>query len=254
LTGHITTETKGNVLVIRMNRLDKKNAITAAMYAEMAAGLDEAFDTEDVRAALLVGCPGVFTSGNDIGDFARIAMTGERSSMAVFDFLERMIMAKKPVVAGVDGLAIGIGTTMLMHCDHVIASSRSVFKTPFVDLGLVPEAGSSLLAPRLMGYHKAFSLLAMGEDFSAEEAHSAGLVNHMVSENDLEDRALEAAASLAAKPKQALEITRSLIRGDRSDILARMREEAEIWSDRLQSDEAKAAFMAFMSKSVKKPG
>ncbi|MEM9280007.1 MAG: enoyl-CoA hydratase-related protein, partial [Pseudomonadota bacterium] len=130
---HILAHANDGVMTIRMNRPDKKNAITGDMYARMAAALDEANDSDDVNAILFLGTPGAFSSGNDIADFMKVAMTGERSSMAVFDFLERIIMAPKPMVAGVDGLAIGVGTTMLLHCDYVVASGNSRFKTPCVD-------------------------------------------------------------------------------------------------------------------------
>ena len=254
MSDHIVTAISQGVMTIRMNRPEKKNAITGAMYAAMAAGLDEAFQNPEVRAILILGGPGAFSSGNDIADFLQIAMTGERSSMAVFDFLERMITASKTVVAGVDGLAIGIGTTMLMHCDYVVASDSSLFKTPFVDLGLVPEAGSSLIAPMLGSHHQAFSLLAMGDGLSAEDAQRTGFVTKIVPSAELETAAFDAAQALASKPPQALELTRNLIRGDRSAILERMREEAVLFGERLESDEAKAAFTAFMSKGMKKAG
>ncbi len=231
-----------------MNRPDKKNALTADMYQALADALDEAAQTSSIRATLILGVPGAFTAGNDIGDFLKTAMSGNRGSNAVFDFLERLIMAKKPVVAGVDGLAIGVGVTMLMHCDHVVASLGSTFRTPFVDLGLLPEAGSSLIAPRIMGHHRAFALLAMGETFSASDAHAAGLVNKVVPPTELEEAAQIAARAIAAKPAEALAISRDLIRGDRSDVLARMREEAVLWEARLTSDEARQAFMAFMQR------
>jgi enoyl-CoA hydratase/carnithine racemase len=236
------------VLSIRMNRPEKKNALTAAMYQALADALDEAATSDAIRATLILGVPGAFTAGNDIGDFLKTAMSGNRDSNAVFDFLERIIMAAKPVVAGVDGLAIGVGVTMLMHCDHVVASLGSSFKTPFVDLGLLPEAGSSLIAPRIMGHSRAFALLAMGETFSATDAHAAGLVNKVVAPAELEDHARAAAKAIAARPAEAMAISRRLIRGDRSDVLARMREEAVLWEARLKSDEAKQAFMAFMNR------
>jgi enoyl-CoA hydratase/carnithine racemase len=249
VNNHIEAASSDGVQTIRFNRPDKKNAITAQMYQALADAIDTANGDDNIRCILFLGQPGAFTAGNDIADFAQIAMSGgKRSSMAVFEFLERMIMAKKPMVAGVDGLAIGVGTTMLMHCDHVIASTVASFRTPFVDLGLIPEAGSSLFAPRLMGHHKAFWLLAMGAKFSSDQAKEAGFVNQIFRSEELETRAIEIAQSIAAKPPVALEISRKLIRGDRSDILARMREEAEIFGQRLQSDEAKQAFMAFMSR------
>lgn len=244
----IQTGISDGVMTIRMNRPEKKNAITGDMYARMAAGLDEAFADETVKCVLFKGSPGAFSAGNDIADFAKVAMTGQRDSMAVFDFLERIIMASKPMVAAVDGLAIGVGTTMLLHCDYVISSDRSVFKTPFVDLGLVPEAGSSLITPSITGHHRAFALLAMGEAFDSASAKDAGFINQITSVDQLETTGNEIAASIAAKPAEALKISRDLIRGDRSPILKRMQEEAVLFGQRLESDEAKQAFMAFMSK------
>lgn len=238
----------GAVQIVRMNRPDKKNALTAAMYQALADALDETASDPALHVTLLLGVPGAFTAGNDIGDFLKVAMSGSRDSNAVFNFLERLIVAKKPVVAGVDGLAIGVGVTLLMHCDHVVASSRSTFKTPFVDLGLLPEAGSSLIAPRIMGHHRAFAMLAMGETFTAEAAREAGLVNKLVADGDLDQAALAAAAVIAAKPAEAMAISRDLIRGNRADILARMKEEAVLWEARLKSDEARQAFMAFMAR------
>ncbi|MGI9352594.1 MAG: crotonase/enoyl-CoA hydratase family protein [Rhizobiaceae bacterium] len=251
---HILAHASDGVMTIRMNRPDKKNAITGDMYARMAASLDEAYGSDDVNVILILGTPGAFSSGNDIADFMQITMSGERSSMAVFDFLERLIMAPKPLVAGVDGLAIGVGTTMLMHCDYVIASGNSHFKTPFVNLGLVPEAGSSLIAPQLMGHHKAFALLGLGESLNAGEANVAGFVNQVVNQEILEESAKAMAADVASKPQQALRLSRDLIRGDRSAILERMREEAVLFGERLESEEAKQAFMAFMAKGQKKAG
>ena len=248
---NILVSTDAGVMTIRINRLEKKNALTGEMYAKMATSLNEAYADDAVNSILILGGVGAFTAGNDIADFLAVAMTGERSSMAVFDFLESMIMAQKPVVAGVDGLAIGVGTTMLLHCDYVIASQNAFFKTPFVDLGLVPEAGSSLLAPALMSHHKAFSLLAMGDTFSADEAKDAGFVTRIVDAASLEDEAVGVAHALAQKPREALKLTRNLVRGDRSAILARMREEAVLFGERLESDEAKTAFMSFMNKGKK---
>ena len=251
---HIEVAAGSGVLTVRINRPDKKNALTSSMYGALAEALDKAAEDEAIRATLILGVPGAFSSGNDIGDFLQVAMSGQRGSMAVFDFLERIIMARKPVVAGVDGLAIGVGVTMLMHCDHVVTSTSSTFKTPFVDLGLLPEAGSSLIGPQIMGHHRAFAMLAMGETFSADEAREAGLVNRVVAQEKLEVTAMAAAAVIAAKPPIALAQSRELIRGDRSPVLTRMREEAKLWEARLASDEAKQAFMAFMSRGQKKAG
>jgi enoyl-CoA hydratase/carnithine racemase len=248
LENHIRADADKGVLTIRIDRPEKKNALTGAMYAALAAALDRAFADDAIRAVLLFGRPGVFTAGNDIGDFLAAATSGMRGSTAVFDFLERIILAQKPLVAGVDGLAIGVGTTMLFHCDHVVASETSTFRTPFVDLGILPEAGSSLIGPRIMGHHRAFALLAMGDALNAAEARDAGFVNRVVAASGLEETALATARSIAAKPPQAMAEARALLRGDRSDVLARMRKEAEMYKARLASSEAKAAFMAFMQK------
>lgn len=250
----IQTSIADGVMTIRMNRPDKKNALTGDMYSRMSAGLDEANANNDVHAILILGSTGAFSSGNDIGDFMQVAMSGERENMSVFGFLERIIQAPKPIVAGVDGLAIGIGTTMLLHCDYVVASDTSLFKTPFVDLGLVPEAGSSLIGPGMMGYHKAFSLLGMGESFSSQDAKEAGFVTKITSSDELEAAANQAAQNIASKPQQALKLSRDLLRGDRADVLARMREEAVLFGERLESEEAKQAFMSFMQKGAKKAG
>lgn len=252
MTNPIEISAADHVQTIRMNRPDKKNAITGAMYKDMAAAVNAAKSDSNIRATLFLGVPGAFSAGNDINDFMQVAMTGKRGSMDVFDFLEAIIMSEKPLIAGVDGLAIGIGTTMLMHCDYIIASDQSAFSTPFVDLGLVPEAGSSLIAPRIMGHQKAFELLAMGAKWSADEANGAGLVNKVTDSAALEQEAYAIAGALASKPPEALAISRKLIRGDRSDVLERMKEEAVLFGERLTSDEAKAAFMAFMSKGQKK--
>ncbi|GIL02393.1 MAG: enoyl-CoA hydratase [Alphaproteobacteria bacterium] len=249
---HVLTSAERGVLTVRINRPEKKNALTAAMYAALANALDKAAAHKDIRVTLILGVPGTFCAGNDIADFLQVSMSNAPGSNAVFDFLERIIMAAKPVVAGVDGVAIGVGTTMLMHCDHVVASEASVFRTPFVDLGIVPEAGSSLLGPRLMGHHRAFALLAMGEPLSAAEALAAGFVSHVVPVAELEERARAAAQAIAAKPPEALEISRRLIRGDRTDVLHRMREEATLFAERLKSEEARAAFMAFMNRGAGK--
>jgi len=250
----IQTSIANGVMTIRMNRPDKKNALTGDMYSRMSAGLDEANSNDDVNAILILGTPGAFSAGNDIADFMQVAMSGKRENMSVFGFLERIIQAPKPLIAGVDGLAIGIGTTMLMHCDYVVASDSSMFKTPFVDLGLVPEAGSSLIGPEIMGYHKAFALLGMGENFSSQDAKETGFVTRVTSSDELETMATKAAESIASKPQQALKLSRDLLRGDRSEILKRMREEAILFGERLESEEAKQAFMAFMQKGSKKAG
>lgn len=237
----------GAVQIIRINRPDKKNALTRAMYAAMSKALIEGDADEDVRVHLVLGVPGVFSSGNDVGDFMAVATGGEQGRDGL-DFLEVLARTQKPIVSGVDGIAVGIGTTINLHCDLTIATARTQFHTPFVDLGLLPEAGSSLLGPAVLGYQRAFALLALGEPLPAERALAAGLIYAVVAEDELEAAALAAAQRIAAKPPQALKIARDLMLGDRDVLVARIREEGEHFRTRLVSDEARNAFMAFMNR------
>lgn len=235
------------VEVIRLNRPAKKNAITRAMYARMAQALNAAASDGAVRATAFLGTEGCFSAGNDMADFMAFAMGGTMGG-EVLDFLRALAGAQKPLVSGVDGLAIGVGTTLHLHCDLTIASSRSMFRTPFVDLALVPEAASSLLVPRIAGHQRAFALLAAGEPFTAAQALEAGLIWKIADAEAIETQALTLAAGLAAKPPEALRIARQLIRGDRADVLARIDEEARHFSAQLKSAEARAAFEAFMRR------
>ena len=196
---------------------------------------------------MFFGTEGCFSAGNDIGDFLAAAMGGSMGQDLI-DFLYALAKAEKPLVSGVDGLAIGIGTTLNLHCDLTIASDRSQFRTPFVDLALVPEAGSSLIVPRIMGQQRAFAMLAAGEAFSAEDARLAGLIWKVTTAEQVEHQTLSAAAKLAAKPPEALKIARDLIRGPREEIIARIDEEARHFAARLKTAEARAAFEAFMRR------
>lgn len=241
----IETSVDAGVLTIRMNRPDKKNAITQAMYRTMADAIAGASDDDAIAAVLICGAPGTFTAGNDIKDFMAVAMSGTPPRDA-YDFLIAIATAKKPLVAAVDGIAIGIGTTILMHCDLAYATPGSIFRTPFLDLGVTPEAGSSLIAPKIMGDQRAFALLALGETFDAEAARQAGLVYAVA--DDAEAVALDAARRLAKKPPEALRIARDLLRGSQDEIVARIDREIGHFTERLSSNEAKAAFMAFMSR------
>ena len=247
MSDHIVIERQDAVQIIRMNRPDKKNAITRAMYGEMAAALKAGDADSAVRVHVFLGVPGAFSAGNDLADFMAIA-TGGEGGTEVWDFLAALALVEKPIVSGVDGIAVGIGTTINLHCDLTFATPRTTFRTPFVDLGLVPEAGSSLLAPRVLGQQGAFALLGLGEGFSAERALAAGLIYKVVSEDELEAAALAAAREIAAKPPEALKIARDLMRGDRSELVARIREEGEHFRARLKSDEARAALTAFMTR------
>jgi enoyl-CoA hydratase/carnithine racemase len=247
VTEHIVIERKGAVQTIRMNRPEKKNAITRAMYAAMSKALRDGDADPAVRCHVFLGVPGAFSAGNDLADFMVVA-TGGEGGEEVWDFLIALAESRKPLLSGVDGIAVGIGTTINLHCDLTYATSRTVFRTPFVDLGLVPEAGSSLIAPALMGRQQAFALLGLGEGFSAERAKALGLIYEIAEEAALEDTVLAAAEQVAAKPPGALKIARDLMRGPREELIARINEESALFKERLKSDEARTALIAFMSR------
>ena len=252
MTSEIAVSRAGGVQVIRIQRPDKKNALTSAMYAAMSTALSDGEARSDVAVHMFTGSNGVFSAGNDITDFVTRASAGARAGQGlggpVLDFIRLLPRLTKPMVAAVDGLAIGIGTTMLLHCDLVYASPTARFQTPFLDLGIVPEAASSLLTPRIMGPQRAFELLVLGEAFSAERAQQAGFVNAVVPAVELEATALKAAARLAAKPPSALAMSRRLLRGDTTDVCRRVDEEAVLFAERLASPEAREAFAAFLEK------
>ena len=247
MSEHILVERSGPVQVIRMNRPDKKNALTRAMYRAMAAALIEGAADPAIRVHVFLGVSGAFSAGNDLNDFMAVA-TGGEGGMEVWDFLLALAGSQKPVVSGVDGIAVGIGATLNLHCDLTFATPRTLFRTPFVDLGLVPEAGSSLLAPAILGRQQAFALLGLGEGFTAERAKEAGLIYAVVEEDRLEPAVMEAASVIAAKPPEALKISRGLMLGSREALLTRMREERDLFQKRLKSDEARAALVAFMTR------
>ncbi|MBB3659495.1 enoyl-CoA hydratase/carnithine racemase [Rhizobium sp. BK650] len=235
------------VQIIRFNRPEKKNAFTRDMYRTMTDALNGANGDAGIRVTVFLGTDGSFSAGNDIGDFLAAAQGGGMGHELV-DFLYALANAEKPLVSGVDGLAIGIGTTLNLHCDLTIASDRSQFRTPFVDLALVPEAASSLIVPRIMGHQRAFAMLAAGEGFTAEDARQAGLIWKVTAPDEVEIQALAAAANLAAKPPEAMKIARDLLRGPRQEIIARIDEEARHFAARLKTAEARAAFEAFLRR------
>lgn len=247
MTDHIEITRDCGVQVLRINRPDKRNAITSDMYGVLARALADGDADPSVRVHLIAGQPGAFTAGNDIKDFMTYAQGGGLGT-DVIDFLKRLALAEKPIVACVNGLAIGVGTTLLFHCDLVFATPGAIFRTPFLDLGLVPEAASSLLAPQLMGHQRAFELLCLGTTFSGEDARRAGLVNRLVGADEVEEEAISAARALAAKPPAALKAARDLMRGPREAIAARIDEEAAMFAERLRSPEAMEAFSAFLEK------
>jgi enoyl-CoA hydratase/carnithine racemase len=248
MTDHIELTRRDGVLAIRMNRPDKKNALTAAMYGAMSKAMLEADGDASVGAILFLGLPGVFSAGNDLKDFAAFAMKGNLGE-DVLSFLRALAIAEKPLVAAVDGLAVGVGTTMLLHCDHVLVSDRAKLSTPFVNLALVPEAASSLLAPRIMGHARAFEMLVMGRPLGPDQAVAAGIANAVVPSDAIETAGLAAAAEIAARPREAVRLSRKLIKGDPDEVLKRIDEEALLFAQRLKSAEAQKAFQAFLSKA-----
>ncbi len=248
MSEHIEISRQNTVQIIRMNRPDKKNALNRDMYRAMADALNKGNSDDDIRCNLFLGLAEVFTAGNDIMDFMQAAQGSASLGDDVLAFLRAIITVEKPMLAGVDGLAIGVGTTMLLHCDLVLASPRARFKTPFLDLGLLPEAASTLLAPKMMGYKKSFELLAMGEEFSPQQATDTGLVSRVVDGENFEQEVIVTANRVASRPPEAMAISRRLMRGDRNIILARMEEEASMFGERMKSKEAQQAFMAFMSR------
>ena len=243
----IDTDQKGAILSIALNRPDRKNAITAAMYGALADALSKAAADESVRVALLHGKGGVFAAGNDLADFmASPARTGNEP---VFRFLRELAHFEKPLIAAVEGVAVGIGTTMLLHCDLVYAAPDASFALPFVNLALVPEAASTYLLPRIAGWQRAAEWLMLGEPFGPEEARAAGMVNAIVPSDRLMPTALAAAQKLAAKPQFALRQAKRLMKKDTYENIDRaMRDEARVFSQCLESPEAREAFAAFFEK------
>ena len=242
----VILSTAGGVLEIRLNRPEKKNALTGEMYQAMAAALDGANADASVRAVLLTGTGDAFTSGNDVGDFQKRANGGLESSAG--RFLPAIAGLQKPLIGAVNGMAIGVGTTMLMHCDLIVAASTARFMMPFTALGLVPEAASSLLVPRAIGHLRASALLLLGEGIDAETALAWGLVNKVVDGAALMETAREMAARLAALPAEAVRQTKALMKHATQDVPARMEAELTVFKQRLVSLEAKEAFAAFVEK------
>jgi enoyl-CoA hydratase/carnithine racemase len=237
----------GPVLRIRINRPDKKNALTADMYAAIADALTGAEADAGVRAVLIHGAGDAFTAGNDLQDF--LANAPRYADAPVFRFLNAISHAGKPLVAAVNGVAVGVGTTMLLHCDLVYAAEGTKFALPFVNLGLCPEAASSFLLPAIVGYQRAAELLLLGEPFDAQKAWQLGLVTEVVSADAVLERAAEAARKLADKPAASVRITRQLLKRHwMPTIEATLAEEIRHFGERLGSPEAREAFAAFLEK------
>jgi enoyl-CoA hydratase/carnithine racemase len=244
----ITSRREGDIQVLTFNRPAKMNALTREMYAGLATGLNEAAGDFGVRAVIITSEGDHFTAGNDISDFLANPPSDEDSDVA--KFLGSLLEFPKPLIAAVKGNAVGVGTTMLLHCDVVIASPTAKFSMPFASLGLVPEAGSSYLFPLLVGYQRAAKIFFTGESFDAESAREMGLVAEIAS--DPFSTALDLAKAIAANPPQAMINTKALLKASKHDAVAAvMKAEFELFSLALQSEEAMEAFMNFMAKKGK---
>jgi enoyl-CoA hydratase/carnithine racemase len=244
--GDVLVTQTGPVLEVLFNRPEKKNALTGAMYAAVVDAFRHADDDPSIRVVLLSGTGDTFTSGNDIKDFQTRAATNE--PMHASPFLAALASLATPLVAAVNGAAIGVGTTMLAHADLVIAARSARFAMPFTSLGLVPEAASSLLFPRLLGHQRASALLLLGDAMDAETAREWGFVNQVVADEALMTTARGIAARLAALPPAAVRQTKNLIKNGRRDVPGRIAEELVLFRERLRSPEAAEAFQAFVEK------
>ena len=241
----IRSQTADRIARIELARPDKKNALTAEMYAQLTAALDAAGKDPQVRVVLLHGSRECFTAGNDISDFLQ-RKPGESPVFGLFQVLPSL---EKPVVAAVGGPAVGIGTTLLLHCDFIIAAEDARFQLPFVPLGIVPEFGSTLLLPRLAGYQRAAKLLLLGQPFTAQEALEAGIITSITKKEVLFEEAEKISRMLAALPPESLKLTKRLMKqGQAPEVQARIAEEGRLFVERLASPEAKEAMSAFLEK------
>ena len=244
---HVIVNIAGPLMSLTMNRPEKKNALTNAMYGALADGLQRAHDDPAIRCILIRSEGDSFTAGNDLSDFAAMSAGTAPSERHVTRFLHALAMADKPIVAAVQGLAVGVGTTMLLHCDVVCVTDQARLTTPFVNLALVPEAASSLLLQARIGYARAFSMIALGEPVDGKTAVEWGLARYLVSADGLRAKALAVAHTLAEKPIGALRASKGLMR-DGAQLLQVMDSKSAVFAERLKSPEAAEAFRAFAEK------
>ena len=242
------TDLEGGVRLITLNRPEKKNALTGAMYDAMRAALVEADASEEIGAVVFAGQPGMFSAGNDLADFLGGAADGFSASPALA-FIRQLARTRTPMVAAIDGIAVGIGATLSLHCDLVYASPAARLRMPFVELGLVPEAASSYLLPLRVGRLKATELLLLSRPLDADEALALGLVNAVLPADMLLDQAIAQAAKLAALPPGALAASRALIRGDQAQVEAALEAEARAFDAQLRSPESQERLAAFLARS-----
>ena len=247
MSEHVIVNVAGPLMSLTINRPEKKNALTNAMYGALADGLQRAQDDPSIRCILIRSEGDSFTAGNDLSDFASISQGSAPTERHVTRFLHGLAMADKPIVAAVQGLAVGVGTTLLLHADVVVVTEQARLSTPFVNLALVPEAASSELLQARIGYARAFTMIAMGETIDGKTAVEWGLARYLVTAEALRAKALAVAHSLAEKPIGALRASKRLMR-DGAHIAQRMDHESSVFAERLKSPEAAEAFRAFAEK------
>ena len=248
MSDNIRTTLEGGVLTVTLDRPDKKNAITQAMYAALSEAMERARADDAVRAVLLRAEGDSFSAGNDIGDFIAIgSQTEQPFDMAVFRYLKALAELDKPLIAAVKGRAVGIGLTMLLHCDLVVVAEDALLSVPFVNLALAPEAASSLLLPAAIGHQRAFELFALGEAIDGRTALAWGLANRAVPTDQVETTAAELASRIAARAPNSIRKTKRLMR-DAEALWALMQREGEAFGSQMKSPEAMEAFMAFTQK------
>ncbi len=250
MTENIVVSDEEAVRIITMRRADKKNALTQAMYLTMSAAIDSAQANDAIRCLVIAGVPGAFTAGNDLEDFLKAGTAASDTARpnAAMTLLRSLANNTKPLIAAVDGVAVGIGTTMMFHCDYVIASTAAKFSTPFIKLGLVPEGASSLLMPRAIGHHRAFATLVMGRTVSAEDGQAAGFVNQVVAPDQIEAETRKVAREICALPAEAVAISRKLLKPPPEELLKRIEQESALFGERMRSKEAVTAFQSFLAR------
>jgi enoyl-CoA hydratase/carnithine racemase len=254
MTEHVIVGDEGAIRMITMRRPEKKNTLTQDMYLAMSDAIDSAQSNRAIRCLIVTGRSGVLTAGNDIGDYLQAAtekneVARPRNSVI---FLQSLVNNKKPIIAAVDGIAIGIGTTMVFHCDYVIASTTASFSSPFVQYGLVPEGATSLLVPSMIGHQRAFAMLIMGRSLSAEDAREAGFVNQVVPPGHAVIAAHKVARDICELPADAVAISRRLLKPPTEDLVRRTGEEDRFFGQRMRSPEAIEAFRNFFLRKRKK--
>ena len=255
MTEHVIVTDEDATRVITLRRPEKKNALTQDMYAAISHAIDTAQNDPAIRCLIITGGSGMFTSGNDLDDFLKAggASTNEARPMNAVTFLHSLARNTKPLIAAVDGIAIGVGATMMFHCDYVIASTAATFSTPFLQLGLVPEGASSLLVPLTMGHQRAFAMLIMGRPMRALDAQAAGFVNAIVAPGETETEARKVAREICALPPEAVAISRKLLKQPPDELIARIEQESHLFGERLKSKEAMAVFQAFFARKKASP-